>query len=183
MTWSATLTTPLSKSQIQRLRRKAKRLALEQDVPHLSVLHELATERGYADWSRLLRAAKAMPVPRPEPADAQPVDAKFESAYERTVAQMGLRNPPSLQEVLEAMNRRPSKCRSAHREDSAQEVLTPTQMTRFNAARRIAVAIVASTIDLERVSAAVAARWTSAPLYLPGNATTCFETPLMRLES
>lgn len=143
VTWSATLTTPLSKSQIQRLRREAKRLARERDTPHLTVLHELAAKRGFTDWSQLLRAAKAatsVPPGQLAPASENASAAvDVISAYQRAVAQLGLQNPPSLQEVRDAMQLRPLKVRGAHRDTAEREALTEEQMAAYRTARRIAV--------------------------------------------
>lgn len=53
------MTTPLSKSQLERLRRDAKRLAREKSIHLWEAQQELATERGYRNWSLLVEASNA----------------------------------------------------------------------------------------------------------------------------
>lgn len=103
------MTFRLSKSRIQRLRREARRRARQRDISHLTVLHELAAEHGFADWSQLLRVSNATLATRPESAVAahtEPADTspRVVSSYKAVVAQLGLRNPPPLREVLEVMD-------------------------------------------------------------------------------
>ncbi len=146
MTWKPTMTAAPSKSQIQRLRRAAKKLAAEMGISHLAALHQLATDRGYADWSQVARAKNTTPAAGPAPVAANP---RFASLYERAIAQLGLRNPPTQQEVVEAMQERPAKNRSASGHAVSGESLTPSTRTSSRAARRVAAIVCWSMCTVE----------------------------------
>lgn len=94
------MTTPLSPAQLERLRRDAKKRAREKSITHRAALNELAVERGYRNWDLLAKANKAQPSSTSQP---------FADVYKQAVRQLGLRKPPSMDDVIQAMK---SRCNS-----------------------------------------------------------------------
>jgi len=53
----------LTASQVDKLKRAAKKLAREEGIPHSRALDRLASERGYKNWSLLQKHAVPNPIP------------------------------------------------------------------------------------------------------------------------
>ena len=60
------MTTSLTAAQIERLRRDAKKLAFEKSLPLHEAQQLLASERGFTNWSLMVRASSPAPAP-PQP--------------------------------------------------------------------------------------------------------------------
>lgn len=109
----------------------------------MAALHRLAVERGYTDWTGLVRAQKASPVNGSAP---KTNDAHLATAYERTIEELEVDAPPSSREVLDALR----AARAKNRFFSGASRLSENISTRSNRVSAEAVAAMIAVAECNR---------------------------------
>jgi hypothetical protein len=187
VTWRPAMTTPISDSQLRRLRQRAKALKREMGIPLYAGYQQLAEEHGYANWEQLIRAssAKTAQLPsaasKPEPVatlgselQSVPTRDNIDALYAHALATLRISDPQSSQAVVDVLRAiRLSKRRS--RGPIAEATCPIETSTDPIDARRVAAFMLASLgtgMRHERLAAMLRHKSTSMTAYYVRAATT-----------